>query len=79
MRLHIWEPTLFYFINYPVKVFQNRIVLSAVPPPVTNNPFCHGDQATAFTAAVCFVNLCNGLFENLFQTKTVLSLPPETN
>lgn len=40
-----------------VRVFQNRMHRSAVPPPLLSRPCWWGDQAIAFTAAVCSLNL----------------------
>ena len=36
--LQTWDPVSMHLIGVPVKVFQNRILRSAVPPPDANNP-----------------------------------------
>ena len=61
----------------PVNVFQNLIHRSAVPPPLANNPGWWGDQAMALTAAKCSVKVWTGCKLLEFQTKSLLSLPPE--
>ena len=43
--------------SVPCKVFQKRMHLSAVPPPLTRSPRWCGDQANALTAALCWANL----------------------
>lgn len=55
------------------------MVLSAVPPPEAKRPCWWGDQAIAFTAAVCSLNLMMGCVEWAFQIKSLLSFPPEHN
>jgi hypothetical protein len=44
-------------------VFQNLILLSAVPPPLATKFDCIGLQAIAFTAAKCDENLNKGIFD----------------
>jgi len=61
------------------KVFQNRIVLSAVPPPLTSNPCYCGFHVIAFTAALCSLNLNIGEDECKLHTNNLLSLPPDAN
>ena len=53
-----------------VVVFQNRMHLSAVPPPDASRPWRWGDQAIALTAAVCSVYFSTGCTECGFQTKS---------
>lgn len=61
---------------WPVFVFQNRMCLSAVPPPLAKTPDECGFQSMAFTAAVCSRNLYNGLVAPFSHTIKRLSLPP---
>lgn len=68
-----------HFVSTPVIVFQNRIVRSAVPPPETKSPCWWGDQASAFTAAVCFRNEAVGELDCILQRFSRLSFPPEAN
>ena len=44
----------------PLWMFHILICLSEVPPPVASILCCHGHQATAFTAALCWRNTCTG-------------------
>ena len=44
----------------PVRVFQNLMHLSAVPPPDARSPWWWGDQAIAFTAAMWSVKVYTG-------------------
>lgn len=54
--------------------------LSAVPPPLHIVPCWWGDQAIAFTAATCWLNLTNGLaLFVLLHIINLLSLPPEAS
>ena len=64
-------------LTCPVSVFQNRIHLSAVPPPEARSPWWWGDHAMALTAAKCSVKVWTGWVMLEFQTKSLLSLPPE--
>ena len=66
-------------IVYPVKVFLNFIVLSAVPPPETKRPCSWGDHAMALMAAVWSVYLTMGSGIWGFQIRSWLSFPPEQN
>lgn len=50
------DPVSIEFKTAPELVFQNLIVLSAVPPPLASNPRWNGHHANAFTAALCCVN-----------------------
>jgi hypothetical protein len=77
MRLQTCEPTSTVFRVVPVRVFLNRMVLSAVPPPDAKSPCWCGDQAIALTAAVWSLNFRIGSQEWLFQMSNLLSLPPE--
>ena len=52
IKLQTWDPVSIDLIVYPVKVFLNLMVLSAVPPPETRSPCSCGDQAIALMAAV---------------------------
>lgn len=54
IKEQIWEPVAIEFKHTPEVVFQNLIVLSWVPPPVARRFGCHGHQARALTAAVCY-------------------------
>ena len=58
-----WLPVSNSLSNVPcgVFVFQNLMCLSWVPPPVARIPGTWGSQASALTAAVCWVNLCSGI------------------
>lgn len=53
-----------------VAVFQKRMHRSAVPPPEARSPWRCGDQAIAFTAAVCSQYFNTGCVECWFQTKS---------
>lgn len=64
-------------LTCPVSVFQNRMHLSAVPPPLASNPWWCGDHAMALTAAKCSVKAWTGCKLDAFQTNNLLSLPPE--
>lgn len=79
IKLQTWDPTFIHLVSYPFIEFQNLMVLSAVPPPETNNPCWWGDHARALTAAVCFIKLKVGEFECNDQILSLLSLPPEAN
>ena len=59
-----------------VRTFQNLIVLSADPPPEASKPWRWGLQAIALTAATWSENLETGMFDLVFQTNSLLSLPP---
>lgn len=75
--LQTWEPVYVVFVHFISLISQNLIVLSVEPPPVANILFLWGDQARALTAAVCYVSLPIYLFILGYQTKTMLSFPPE--
>jgi hypothetical protein len=60
-------------------VFQNRIHLSAVPPPDASRPCWCGDHAMAFTAAVCSANRIAGVSLFSSQMQSWLSLPPDAS
>ncbi len=77
IRLQTWDPTSTVFTVVPLRVFLNLMVLSAVPPPDAKRPCWWGDQAMALTAAVWSLYLRIGSVEWEFQTKSLLSLPPE--
>lgn len=77
IRLQTWDPTSTVFTVVPLRVFLNLMVLSAVPPPDAKRPCWWGDQAIALTAAVWSLYLRIGSVEWEFQTKSLLSLPPE--
>lgn len=62
-----------------VWVFQKRMVLSLVPPPVARSPAWFGFHAIALTAAVCSLNLASGYWLWRFQIINLLSLPPLAN
>lgn len=65
-----WLPVSTLFNWFPLVVFQKRMHLSAVPPPDARSPVWWGDQAIAFTAAVCSVNFRIGCCDCWFQTKS---------
>lgn len=44
------------FKQVPEDVLQNRETQTVVLPPVANRFACHGQHATASTAAVCELN-----------------------
>lgn len=75
-KLHTCEPVSTHCIGCPVNVFQKRMQRSAVPPPLANSPWWCGDQAIAFTAAMCSEYDWTGLSECWFHTYRRLSLPP---
>ena len=55
---------------------------SAVPPPLTSNPFWWGDQAKAFTAALWLKNRHVGsepVWLAADHTRSLLSLPPDAS
>ena len=80
IRLQTWLPVSTQCIGLQVRVFQNLMHLSAVPPPLHIVPCWWGDQAMAFTAATWSVNFTRGLVGFvLFQIISLLSLPPEAN
>lgn len=54
------DPVSIEFKTAPELVFQNLIVLSAVPPPLASNPRWKGHHANAFTAALCCVSWRRG-------------------
>ena len=76
-RLQTCEPVSTHCSGRPVIVFQNRIRRSAVPPPLASSPCWCGDQAIALTAARCSEYVWTGLTPRVFQTNSLLSLPPE--
>jgi hypothetical protein len=76
-RLHTCDPVSTLCKGCPVNVFQNRIHLSAVPPPLANSPCWWGDHAIAFTAARWSVYVWTGDKLVMFHTNSLLSLPPE--
>lgn len=61
----------------PVRVFQNRMHLSAVPPPEAKRPWWWGDHAIAFTAAKWSVYVWTGDNDCVFHTYNLLSFPPD--
>lgn len=69
-RLHTCEPVSMHCRGWPVRVFQNRMQRSAVPPPEASSPCWCGDQAIAFTAARCSVYCCTGLRLEWFHTSS---------
>lgn len=79
IKLHTWDPTSKQLVYSPLNEFQNLIVLSAVPPPDTSRPCWWGDQANAFTAALCLAKLAVGVGECILQIFSLLSLPPEAS
>ena len=80
IKLHTWLPVSTQCIGLHVRVFQNLMHLSAVPPPLHIAPCWCGDQAMAFTAATWSVNFTNGFVGFvLFHIINLLSLPPEAN
>lgn len=79
IKLHTCDPASTHLVSVPVIVFQNLIVRSAVPPPDTRSPCWWGDQARAFTAAVCFKKEAVGMLDDILQRFSLLSLPPEAN
>lgn len=50
-KLQTYDPVSTDDISYIYSVFQKRMHLSAVPPPLDNNPCCKGDHDIALTAA----------------------------
>jgi len=69
-RLQTWLPVSTQLKCVFVVVFQNRMHLSAVPPPDASRPWRWGDQAIALTAAVCSVYFSTGCTECGLQTKS---------
>lgn len=79
-RLQTCEPVLMWLISSICWVFQKRMHLSAVPPPLAKRPCWCGDQAMALTAARWLLNLPAGsswLWTD--QTFNLLSFPPEAS
>lgn len=80
IKLQTWLPVSTQCIGLQVRVFQNLIHLSAVPPPLHMVPCWCGDHAMALTAATWSVNLTRGLVGLvLFQIISLLSLPPDAS
>lgn len=69
-RLQTWDPVSMHCRGCEVKVFQNRIQRSAVPPPEASRPCWWGDQAMALTAARWSMYVCTGLSEEWFHTSS---------
>lgn len=59
-KLHTCDPVSIRWIGNAVVTFQNRMCLSAVPPPLAGKPCWCDDLHTAFTAAVWSENLKRG-------------------
>lgn len=70
------EPVSISLSSVPVNVFQNRIFMSAVPPPLARMPCWCGFQEMALIAATCSVKRYIGVSLILSQTKSLLSFPP---
>ena len=79
IRLHTWEPVSILSRRVWSRVFQNLMVLSAVPPPVASTPWLWGDHDMPFTAATWLLNLQIGVEEWLDQMNNLLSLPPDAS
>ena len=62
--IHTCEPVSTDCRDCPVRVFQNRMVLSAVPPPDARIPCWCGDHVKALIAAEWSVYLCMGALED---------------
>lgn len=79
IRLHTWEPVFTLLMFWRVKVFQNRMHWSAVPPPVAKRPLYCGLHPIALTAAWCWLNLTSGWspFCMGCHMNSLLSFPPE--
>jgi hypothetical protein len=79
IRLHTWEPVFTLLMFWRVKVFQNRMHWSAVPPPVAKRPLYCGLHPIALTAAWCWLNLTSGWspFCMGYHMNSLLSFPPE--
>jgi hypothetical protein len=75
--LHTWEPVSIELSNFNYWELQSLMLLSVVPPPVTNKLCLWGDHANPFTAAVWWSNLAIYLFIFEDHITTELSLPPE--
>lgn len=76
-RLHTWDPVSMQSVSVFVRVFQNRMVLSADPPPEASKPWRCGLQARALTAALWLLNFDTGIEDRVFQTYNLLSFPPD--
>lgn len=76
-RLQTCDPVSTHCRGWPVRVFQNLIHRSAVPPPLASRPCWWGDHAMALTAAKCSVYVCTGFTLVMFHTNSLLSLPPD--
>ena len=74
-----WLPVSTQLKGVEVKVFQKRMHRSAVPPPLARRPCWYGDQAIAFTAAVCSWNRATGAAFRTLQMNSLLSLPPDAS
>lgn len=46
-KLHTCDPVSIHCMGCPVRVFQKRMHLSAVPPPLAKRPWWWGDHAIA--------------------------------
>lgn len=53
IRLHTWLPVSILCFGWPVRVFQNLIWRSAVPPPLAKRPCSWGDHAIAEILSQC--------------------------
>ena len=62
------DPVSMVCRGWPVRVFQNRIVLSAVPPPEARTPCWWGDQVRALMAAEWALCLWRGVAEDWLHT-----------
>lgn len=69
-RLQTWDPVSMHCSGCEVKVFQNRIQRSAVPPPEASRPCWWGDQAMALTAARWSMYVCTGVSDEWFHTSS---------
>lgn len=69
-RLQTWEPVSTRCTGSNCSELQIRMLQSAEPPPEASRLRWCGDQAMAFTAPWCSLNVCNGIGESWFHTSS---------
>lgn len=77
----IWPGAFVSFISVPDRVCQNLIFRSLLPPPVASSDRDQGQNATAFTAALCgSKNSIRGFLRSeISHIVQELSFPPTAN
>jgi len=76
---HTWDPAGIVAVHYCVNVSHIRIVWSYNPPPLNSTPRSCGEKATAFIAALCYLQKANGSLKCRLHNPNLLSLPPEAS